>query len=145
MKVRRLGWVGTRTNEFQATARFFSEVLGLAPTYEEPDFATFALPGGTRDMVEVIGPNVDASVDSVHFTTGPVVGFVVDDILVARSELADAGVELLGEIGWSTESPGYGWFNFRAPDGNVYGMLQGTRALPETDRPRPPDQQEAPP
>jgi catechol 2,3-dioxygenase-like lactoylglutathione lyase family enzyme len=139
MKVRRLGWLGTRTNEFQATAHFFKDVLGLVPTHEEPDFAAFALPGGTRDMVEVIGPNADESVDAEDFTTGPVVGFVVDELLAARIELANAGVELIGGVTWSTQSPGYGWFNFRAPDGNVYGMLQGTRALPEADSAMPGD------
>jgi hypothetical protein len=48
-----------------------------------------------------------------------VVGFVVDDIVAARAELASAGATHLGEITWSSQFPGYGWFHFRAPDGNV--------------------------
>jgi hypothetical protein len=53
----------------------------------------------------------------------------VGDIVAARSELASAGVELLGEIIWSSSIPDFGWFHFRAPDGNVYGMMQGSRAI----------------
>jgi hypothetical protein len=34
--------------------------------------------------------------DHVHFSTGPVVGFVVDDLTAAVRELEAAGVELLG-------------------------------------------------
>ena len=34
--------------------------------------------------------------DHAHFSTGPVVGFVVDDLPAAVRELEGAGVELLG-------------------------------------------------
>jgi hypothetical protein len=61
-----------------------------------------------------------------NFTTGPVVGFVVDDVVAGRAELIAAGIEILDEIHWSTRREGYGWFHFRAPDGNVYGLMQGS-------------------
>jgi catechol 2,3-dioxygenase-like lactoylglutathione lyase family enzyme len=130
MDVRRLGWLGTRTDRFVETARFFRDVLGLAISHEEPDFAMLALPGADHDDVEIIGPGAEGSeFQAATYTTGPVVSFVVGDVIAARSELEAAGVELLGDITWSGSSADLGWFHFRGPDGNVYGMMQGSRAF----------------
>ncbi len=129
MDVRRLGWLGTRTDKFAETARFFREVLGLATSYEEPDFAMLSLPGADHDYVEIIGPGAEGmEFHTATYTTGPVVAFVVGDLAAARSELQAAGAEVLDEITWAGSIPGYGWFHFRGPDGNVYGMMQGSRA-----------------
>ena len=128
MKVKRLGWLGTRTQRFEDMRRFLQEVMGLALVNEEPDFAMFRLPGGTRDFVEVIGPS---DTDYTFYTTGPVVGFVVEDLEGARAEMEAAGVELIGPLTWAKTLEGYGWFHFRGPDGNVYGVLQGTEAVAE--------------
>ena len=55
------------------------------------DFAAFRLPeGGT---FEVFGPR---DRDHAHFSTGPVVGFVVDDLPGAVRELEAAGVDSWG-------------------------------------------------
>jgi hypothetical protein len=52
-----------------------------------------------------------------YFTTGPVVGFTLEDLPAAVAELERAGVELLGG---QVDEQGEGWRHFRAPDGNVY-------------------------
>ena len=58
----------------------------------------------------------------------------MDDLIGAREELAAADVELIGDVVWAadlfdnTEMDGYGWFFFRAPDGNIYVMQQDTRS-----------------
>ena len=131
MRVQRLGWLGTRTDRYDATRSFFVGVLGLAVEYEEHHFALVAFPAADHDYVEVMGPDAeDSDFEATYYTTGPVVGFVVDDLEAARAELAAAGVELLGDITWSQRTPGYGWFHLRGPDGNVYGMLQGTHLRP---------------
>ena len=127
MKVRRLCWLGTRTEAFDETTAFFRDVLGLSLGYEEPGFAMFALPAADRDYVEVFS---SARTDlAMSYTTGPVVGLLVDDIVDAREELAAAGVELIDDI----QSPGsmdaYRWFHFRGPDGNVYAIVEGSSAL----------------
>ncbi len=126
MQVIRLGWLGTRTSKFHEMKNFLRDTLGLFLVREEADFLMFRLPGGDHDYVEVFGPT---DPDSAFYTTGPVVGFVVDDLEKARTELQAAGVELIGPLVWSRRIKGYGWFHFRGPDGNIYGMLQGTRAL----------------
>jgi predicted enzyme related to lactoylglutathione lyase len=112
MRVKRIGWAGTRTSEYPAMVAFLQEVLGLTTSQEGSDFAAFQFPeGGT---FEVFGPGDQ---DHGHFSTGPVVGFVVDDLTAAVRELEAAGVELLGG---QVDERGSGWCHFRAPDGNVY-------------------------
>ncbi|MEO6060252.1 MAG: VOC family protein [Candidatus Limnocylindria bacterium] len=127
MQVVRVAWVGTRTDQFTETTRFFREVLGLAAVHEETDFAILQLPSGDRDFLEIFGADAAGKAfEAEHYTNGPVPGFLVTDLVEARAELAAAGVELLDEISWPKSIPGYGWFHFRAPDGNVYAMLQGS-------------------
>jgi catechol 2,3-dioxygenase-like lactoylglutathione lyase family enzyme len=89
----------------------------------------FALPGDA--LLEVFGPG---DPDHDHFSTGPVVGFFVDDIEAARDELERAGVELLGPLGGAKETGQ--WAHFRAPDGNVYELTArpaSGHAAPEAD------------
>jgi catechol 2,3-dioxygenase-like lactoylglutathione lyase family enzyme len=132
VQIRRLSWVGTRTQEFASTKQFFGGVLGLPLITEEPGFAMFQLPGGLHDYVEVFAVEYP---DVEFMTTGPVPGFIVDDVVQARTELEAAGLEMLEPIQWmaDVDAPlvdaqpdlaGYGWFQFRGPDGNVYCCTQ---------------------
>ena len=127
MKVRRLCWLGTRTEAFDETTAFFRDVLGLSLGYEEPGFAMFALPAADRDYVEVF--STERKDLAMSYTTGPVVGLLVDDIVEAREELAAAGVELIDEIQSPQTMVGYSWFHIRGPDGNVYAIVEGSSAL----------------
>jgi catechol 2,3-dioxygenase-like lactoylglutathione lyase family enzyme len=90
MRIIKLAWVGTRTNNAQSTVAFFRDVLGLRLELEQPGFWMLKLPDGSK--VEVFGPDSDVN---RHFTTGPVAGFLVDDIQDATTELRSAGVEIL--------------------------------------------------
>jgi catechol 2,3-dioxygenase-like lactoylglutathione lyase family enzyme len=117
MRVTRIGWAGTRTGGYDAMVEFLTATLGLAPAHREPDFAVLKLPSG--DTFEVFGPS---DRDHRYFTTGPVVGFVVEDLPAAVAELEAAGVELLGG---QVDDDGTGWRHFRAPDGNVYELTSG--------------------
>jgi catechol 2,3-dioxygenase-like lactoylglutathione lyase family enzyme len=114
MQVTGIGWAGTRTDGYGAMVAFCTGVLGLTREYEQRDFAVLGLPSG--DTFEVFGPS-----DQGHryFTTGPVVGFTVEDLPAAVAELERAGVELLGG---QVDEQGEGWRHFRAPDGNVYEL-----------------------
>jgi len=124
VQVRRLAWLGTRTEKFDETTAFFLDVLGIPVLHEEPGFAMLKLPGADRDFVEVFAPdNPSASL----YSTGPVVGLLVDDIEQARIELDAAGVELIGSTQWLQSMDGYGWFHVRGPDGNVYAIMQDSR------------------
>jgi catechol 2,3-dioxygenase-like lactoylglutathione lyase family enzyme len=109
-----LGWLGTRTREYDAMVAFYKDVLRLELVHEEPGFAVFRCANG--DLVEVLGADDDQK--HTFFTTGPVAGFQVDDVDAAKAELEAAGIEFLGDRGSTTE--GHAWWHFRGPDGNVY-------------------------
>jgi catechol 2,3-dioxygenase-like lactoylglutathione lyase family enzyme len=113
MDVVKLAWVGTRTDNADATVTFFRDLLGLSLEIDQPGFWMMKLPDGSK--VEVFGPDSDVN---RHFTTGPVAGFLVDDVDGAAAELRAAGVEIL--LGPVTDEHGNAWVHFRAPDGNVY-------------------------
>ena len=127
MKVKRICWVGTRTDAFDETTAFFRDVLGLPLVLSVPGFSMLQFPGADRDYVEVFA--ADSSLFP-FYTTGPVAAFLVDDVEEARSELEAAGVELIGSVEWAQTMEGYGWINFRGPDGNVYALVQGADGEP---------------
>jgi predicted enzyme related to lactoylglutathione lyase len=114
VRVTRIGWAGTKTDGYGAMVDFLTAVLGLTLMRQEHDVAVLDLPSG--DRFEVFGPGDQ---DHQHFTTGPVVGFVVEDLPAAVAELERAGVALLGG---HVDERGLGWRHFRAPDGNVYEL-----------------------
>jgi predicted enzyme related to lactoylglutathione lyase len=117
MEVKRLSWLGIRTEKFEEMTDFLEQVLGLRKEISEPGRVMFRLPIG--DPVDVFDAGDERY---LHFTTGPVVGFLVDDVEAARAELEAGGGELVGPV---LRGDGFMWAHFRAPDGNLY-ELQGT-------------------
>ena len=75
------------------------------------------LPDGGK--VEVFGSDSDVN---RYFTTGPVAGFLVDNVQDATAELQSAGVEIVFESG--VDDSGNAWVHLRAPDGNIYEFTQ---------------------
>jgi len=117
VKIIKLAWVGTRTKNFQSTVDFFRKVLGLRSELDLPGFRVLKLPDGSK--VEVFGPDSDVN---RHFTTGPVAGFLVDDVEAAATELRSNGIEIL--LLTEQDESGNAWVHFRAPDGNIYEFTQ---------------------
>ena len=117
MRIIKLAWVGTRTDNPEATVAFFHDVLGLRLELDRPGFWMLKLPD--RSKVEVFGPDTDVN---RHFTTGPVAGFLVDDVPAATAELRSVGAEIVFESG--VDDSGNAWVHFRAPDGNIYEFTQ---------------------
>jgi catechol 2,3-dioxygenase-like lactoylglutathione lyase family enzyme len=117
MQIHKLAWVGTRTDNARATMAFFREVLGLRVALDRDDFWVLMLPDGSK--VEVFGPT---NPTNRHFTTGPVAGFLVDDVASATAELRQAGIEVVHESG--VDQSGNAWVHFRAPDGRLYELTQ---------------------
>lgn len=115
MKVLKIGFVGTRTDRAGEMTEFLEEVLGLQPDKTGDDTWAYRLPDGS--LAEVFGPS-----QNEHFTTGPVVEFLVEDVAAATEELRAAGVEIVFGPERSDEA-GLDWTHFRAPDGNVYGVI----------------------
>jgi catechol 2,3-dioxygenase-like lactoylglutathione lyase family enzyme len=122
MNILRIGFLGTRTTNFQQTSNFFQNILGLPTAWTKPDWTGFKLPTGQNDFVEIFGPT---NLDPKFFpdsTRGPLVAFIVDDVVGAYAEVSAAGVELISDVVWVAE--GFGWFFLRAPDGNIYCIEQ---------------------
>jgi predicted enzyme related to lactoylglutathione lyase len=117
IQVRGIVWVGTRTDAFDESVRFFRDLLGIPLAQPDADFAWARMPDGSQ--LEVFGPSDH---DHTDFSTGPVPEFLVDDLAAALVELREAGVEILGEPVLRDDE---GWLHFRAPDGNVYGLTSG--------------------
>jgi len=120
MNLRKIGWLGTRTDEPQLMADLFGKVLGIRLSHRSADdFWVFQLPDGSK--VEVFGPQSH----NPHFTTGPVPGFLVDNVDAATEELRAAGIPIVsGPIRWEGEDDA-AWVHFRGPDGNIYEITQG--------------------
>jgi predicted enzyme related to lactoylglutathione lyase len=117
MEVQRLSWLGIRTEKFEKMTDFLEQALGLRKEIVEAGRVMFRLPIG--DPVDVFDAGDERY---LHFTTGPVVGFLVDDVEAARAELKAAGGQLIGPV---HRGNGFMWAHFRAPDGNLY-ELQGS-------------------
>jgi predicted enzyme related to lactoylglutathione lyase len=112
--IKGLAWLGVRTERYEELLEFLQEGMGLTIDHETEEFSAFKLPDGST--VEVFGPSDQ---NHRHFTTGPVAGFLVDDIEEARRRLEAAGAEFIDPI-QRMEETGEAWTHFRAPDGNVY-------------------------
>jgi catechol 2,3-dioxygenase-like lactoylglutathione lyase family enzyme len=110
-----LVWMGVRTPRLAETSAFL-ERLGLRRERSESEMAVFQ--AGNGDTVEVFGPGDE---DHRHFDTGPVVGFLVDDVEQARRELEVEGIEFIGPV---ERGGGMAWTHLRGPDGNVYELTQ---------------------
>src|SRR5438093_12145819 len=108
MRVKRLGWVGTRTENAADTVNFFKDVLGLDMEKAGDDFWVGHLPDG--GVFEVFGP---ASPYNRHFTTGPAVGFVVDNFDEDSAALRRSGVEACAHY---RAADGAAWVHLRADD-----------------------------
>jgi catechol 2,3-dioxygenase-like lactoylglutathione lyase family enzyme len=117
VEIVKLCWLGTRTDRAEPTVAFFRNVLGLRPEPLGEDFWVATLPDGGK--VEIFGPG---SEHNRHFDSGPVAGFLVEDVATAAAELRAAGVEVLLES--ETDHWGNAWVHFRAPDGNIYEFSQ---------------------
>jgi catechol 2,3-dioxygenase-like lactoylglutathione lyase family enzyme len=109
--------VGVAVDEVDTLFLFFRDVLGLRVEIARAHFVKLVTDDG--DIVELFGSG--GTQPPEQFATHAVVaGFMVEDIVAARKELADAGIDLIGDIHDGTG--GYRWQHFRAPDGRVYEL-----------------------
>ncbi len=123
MEIERISWLGSATDDRHAMTEFFRDRLGMKVTVDVSGFTRLTTANG--DRIEFFGPD---SVEHDQLDTGPVAGFLVEDVAAARAELVEAGVSSCTEIEHSND--GHQWFYFRAPDGNFYELC-------ETHEPRP--------
>jgi len=112
-------WLGMITDDLEAACRFYHDVLRLHFVHRcERDHAIYRTDGG--DYVALYGPKSDR-VDL--FTTGPVAGFRVGNIVAARAEMEAAGVTFLGPI-LSTDNGRWKYLHFLGPDSHVFELVE---------------------
>lgn len=117
-KLKGLVWLGVRTKKFEKLCDFYENKLRLPIIHDEPGFKVFDLPNG--DRIEVFAENYKGK---EHFTTGPVVGFAVDNVETARKELEKEGIKFIGPIQGNKTR----WSHFYGPDGNIYEITNRAR------------------
>jgi catechol 2,3-dioxygenase-like lactoylglutathione lyase family enzyme len=116
VNVHAITWVGIRTERWDDNVEMFERLLGLRRTHDLPGIAAFETPNG--DTLEII---TNDEPEHRHFTTGPVVGFRVDDVEAGRAELEAAGVDVVGPV---QRGGGMAWVHFRGPDGTVWELTE---------------------
>jgi catechol 2,3-dioxygenase-like lactoylglutathione lyase family enzyme len=120
-KFKGIAWLGVRTRQFDKLLDFYQNKMSLPVVHEASGFRALDLPNGDRIAIfseEYRGEDGD---DYKHFSTGPVVGFLVDDIEEAKVEMETEGIEFIGPIG---EGGNIKWAHFRGVDGNTYELTQ---------------------
>jgi catechol 2,3-dioxygenase-like lactoylglutathione lyase family enzyme len=138
--IRRLSFMGVKTDSFDEMTAFVRDVLGLQSGHTDDGWAVFQLESGERDLVEVYRPGRYDERLLPAAATGPTVAFLVDDLTAARAELIAGGTEIVADVVWAAEAfadpsyEGFGWLFFRAPDGNVYALQQDHAPPDSTDR-----------
>ncbi len=114
--IKGISFLGIRTGSLAKMREFCVSILELPVLHDRRDFIAFRAPNG--DRIELFGVN---ELNHSHFTTGPVCGFEVADIVAARQKLEARGIELLSGI--EGKPNGTQWIHFRGPDGNVYEFV----------------------
>jgi len=115
VKVLAITWMGVQTERFEEMQAFMQALLGAPPPVTEPGFALWDLPSG--DLVELFAQGRKPT-----FGTGPVVGFLVEDLEASLRDLEAGGAEIVSSYGPNED--GYEAVHFRAPDGNVYEVVR---------------------
>ena len=110
-----VGFIGFRTDRFEAMVDLFRDLIGLEVIHEASGATWFRL-GSDAEL------HVYAYTDADHafFTTGPVVGLRVGDVEATRSRLEADGLEMLTEVERTADAA---WCHFRAPDGTVLEII----------------------
>jgi predicted enzyme related to lactoylglutathione lyase len=112
-------WIGVVADNLEAQAAFYRDVLGFRQSDVGEDWVQFEFGGRT---FEILGRSSLPQYDKRRVQ----LGFEVDDIELARSELLAAGVEAVTGIEGGGDG-GSRWAYFRDPEGNVFEITQRQR------------------
>ncbi len=109
------GWIGVVSDDLERQRAFYRDVLGLHERESGEGFAIFEIDGNILELL--------ARSDAPRYASRCVsVGFVVEDIEVAREQLLRRGVEPV--TGVEGPSQGQYWAYFRDVEGNLFELVQ---------------------
>lgn len=118
MSVCKIGFVGFRSRDLNGLRNVLERGLGLAPTHVATDQVRYCLDDDTR-----LEGYSEANTFHAIFTTGPVVGFLVDDFHESWDKLKVLGIVGLTDV--QVEN-GQAWVHFRLPDGTIVELIGST-------------------
>ena len=120
-KFKGIVWLGIRTKKFDELLDFYQNKMGLPVAHEALGFRALDLPNG--DRLEIFSEDyvADDGNDYKHFATGPVAGFLVDNIDETKAEMEAEGIKFIGPVGEGGSSK---WAHFIGVDGNAYELKQ---------------------
>ena len=117
MEIKGIAWLGSCTQNYDDMVAFCSEKLGLKQVLTKPNMAVLLMPNG--HVFEIMAPQIDASQPKLEKMECPKAEFLVDDVHQTRQDMEAIGIEFDGPV-YVAEK--HAWTNFRAPDGNLYGL-----------------------
>jgi catechol 2,3-dioxygenase-like lactoylglutathione lyase family enzyme len=113
-------WIGVVAENLAEQRRFYREVLGFTELALGSDWVHFDL--GNGNLLELVQRSDNAQYERTRYQ----VGYAVDDILAARSELIARGVQPIAGVEGSTDGGGR-WCYFRDPEGNIFEIKERSR------------------
>jgi catechol 2,3-dioxygenase-like lactoylglutathione lyase family enzyme len=113
-------WIGVVAEDMAEQRRFYREVLGFTELTSGSDWVHFDL--GNGNLLELVQRSDDPQYERARYQ----VGYAVDDIVTARSELIARGARPLTGMEGSKEGGGR-WCYFRDPEGNVFEIKERPR------------------
>ena len=116
MAVKSLVWLGIRTPEYARMISLYRDLLALEVIHETETATWFRMADGNEVHVYA-----QSDADHDFFGCGPVVGFLVDNFDETHSRMIAAGIEFIGE---PQREGGSVWNHYRAPDGNIYEIME---------------------
>jgi catechol 2,3-dioxygenase-like lactoylglutathione lyase family enzyme len=124
-------WIGVVADDLDRQRRFYRDVLGFAELAHGQDWVQFDL--GESRLLEIVQTCSEPQYDQARYQ----VGYEVDDIEAARSELISRGVQPVSELEGSASASGR-WCYFRDAEGNVFELKErrATAARASPSRPR---------
>jgi glyoxalase/bleomycin resistance protein/dioxygenase superfamily protein len=111
MNVQGLVFAGVATADNAGLAQYFADLLGVEAE-AEGEVRRLVFPDGTS--LALVPP------DYVEPPSDTILGFLVDDVEAATSELAERGIDADGDL---RVGHGFRYRHFRAPDGRVFELL----------------------
>jgi hypothetical protein len=118
MSVCKIGFVGFRSRDLDGLRNVLVRGLGLTPTDVAADKVRYSLGDDTR-----LAGYSEANSFHAFFTTGPVVGFQVEDFDESWARLKDLGIVRLTDV--QVEN-GQAWVHFRLPDVTIAELIGST-------------------
>lgn len=120
MNIQGIAWLGLVSDD-PALRDFYTNVLGLPLLEDTANYAYYAV--GEMTRLEILASR--STTAARQRLDAPAVGFLVDDLDQALTELRAAGIMLQGDVyEWRSGPVVHRWLYFNDPVGNILLLLE---------------------